>query len=164
MLIFFNRTRPGFYFCSTNKPISTHYLWKCDWTIMIFINLMLVMISFTHVLKVFNNISASSWAKTGKRFQIENRFWLETVGFGSVNLLTTALTETNISSPIPNFILLRYIAECRLNGSNGQANNLKIWTVALYLPHVDLPIEPALSHEFSKTERGNEFGDSAFIW
>ena len=39
-------------FCSTNKPISTHYLWKCDWTIMIFINLMVVMISFTHVFKV----------------------------------------------------------------------------------------------------------------
>ena len=53
---------PGF--CSTNKPISIHYLWKCDRTIMIFINLMLVMISFTHVFKVFNNISASSWAKT----------------------------------------------------------------------------------------------------
>ena len=58
---------------------------------MIFINLMLVMISFTHVFKVFNNISASSWAKTWKRFQIETRFWFETVGFGSVNLLTTAL-------------------------------------------------------------------------
>ena len=51
-------------FCSTNKTISIHYLWKCDWTIMIFINLMLVMISLTHVFTVFNNISASSWAKT----------------------------------------------------------------------------------------------------
>ena len=60
---------------------------------MIFINLMLVMISFTHVFKVFNNISASSWAKTWKRFQIENRLWLEMVGFGSVNLLTTALVQ-----------------------------------------------------------------------
>ena len=95
-----NRTRPGFYFCSTNKPISTHYLWKCDWTIMIFLNLMLVMISFTHVFKVFNNISASSWAKTWKRFQIENRFWLETVGFGSVNLLTTALFSTSLEVPL----------------------------------------------------------------
>ena len=47
-------------FCSTKKPISTHNLWKCDWTIVIFINLMLVMISFTHVFKVFSNISASS--------------------------------------------------------------------------------------------------------
>ena len=32
VFIFVSRT----WFCSTNKPISIHYLWKCDWTIMIF--------------------------------------------------------------------------------------------------------------------------------
>ena len=51
------------------------------------------MISFTHVFKVFNNISASSWAKTWKRFQIEKPVLTLDVRFrsGSVNLLTTAL-------------------------------------------------------------------------
>ena len=39
-------------------------------------------------------------------------------------------TETKSSSPIPDFILLRYIAECGLNGSNRQAQSLTIWTVA----------------------------------
>ena len=40
-------------------------------------------------------------------------------------------TETNTSSPSPNFILLCYIAECGLSGSSGQAHNLKIWKVCL---------------------------------
>ena len=39
---------------------------------MIFINLMLVKISFTHVFKVFNNISASSWAENG--FKLKTGF------------------------------------------------------------------------------------------
>ena len=38
-------------FCSTNKPISIHYLWKSDWTIMSLINLMLVMINLPMFLK-----------------------------------------------------------------------------------------------------------------
>ena len=38
--------------------------------------------------------------------------------------------ETNGSTAI-YFILLRYIAECGLSGSNRQENNLKIWMVAL---------------------------------
>ena len=43
-------------------------------------------------------------------------------------------TETNISSPISDFILLCYIAECGLSGSNGQAHNFKIWMVTSVLP------------------------------
>ena len=39
-------------------------------------------------------------------------------------------TETIISSPIPVFILLHYITESWLSGSNVQAHNWKIWTVA----------------------------------
>ena len=38
------------------------------------INLMLVMISFTHVFKVFNYISASSWAKPKNGFKLKTGF------------------------------------------------------------------------------------------
>ena len=59
-------------------------------------------------------------------------------------------TETNSSSPIPNFISSPYIAGCGLSGSNRHAHNLKIWTVASDLPwtqsHVCLPIKPLYSH------------------
>ena len=43
-------------------------------------------------------------------------------------------TETNCLSPIPDIILLHYIIECGLSGSNGQVHNLKIWTVTSDLP------------------------------
>ena len=63
-------------------------------------------------------------------------------------------TETSDSTPTPNFISLRYIVECGLSRSNGQAHNLKLWTVASDLPwtlsRVCLPVEPAL-FAFSKT-------------
>ena len=53
--------------------------------------------------------------------------------------------EANCSSLIPDFILLRYIAECGLSGSNGQAHNLNTWTVTSDLPRtpsrVRLPVE-----------------------
>ena len=40
-------------------------------------------------------------------------------------------TETNISSLITDFIALSYISNCGLSRSNGQAHNLKMWTVCL---------------------------------
>ena len=42
--------------------------------------------------------------------------------------------ETNGLTLIPDFILLRYITECGLSESNGQAHNLKICKVASVLP------------------------------
>ena len=76
-------------------------------------------------------------------------------------------TETKISSPIPDFTSLRYIAECGLSGSNGQVHNFKIWTVASDLPWTLnrdwLPIEPAL-FAFSKTAHGKELGESSLKW
>ena len=70
-------------------------------------------------------------------------------------------TETNNSSPIPDIISSRYIAECGLSGSNGHAHSLKIWTVASDLPwtprHVRFPVAPAL-FPFSKTAHGKELG------
>ena len=70
-------------------------------------------------------------------------------------------TETNSSSPIPDSMSLRYIAECGSNGSKRQAHNLKIWMVTSDLPwtvsHVRLPIEPAL-FTLSKMAHGKELG------
>ena len=73
-------------------------------------------------------------------------------------------TETNSSSPIPDSMSLRYIAECGSNRSKRQAHNLKIWMVTSDLPwtvsHVRLPIEPALV-TFSKMAHGKELGESS---
>ena len=69
--------------------------------------------------------------------------------------------ETNISSPIPDFISVRYIAECRLSGSNGQAQNLIfffffffilspqtcIWAQAVFA----YPFNPLYSHSARST-------------
>ena len=70
--------------------------------------------------------------------------------------------ETSSSTPIPNCISLRCIAECGLSGSNSQVHNLKSWVVPSDLPwtpsHVLLPVEPAL-FPFSKTAHGEEFGE-----
>ena len=65
------------------------------------------------------------------------------------------------SSPIPDFISLRYIAECGWSETNGQAQNSNIWTVAAALPwtpsRVRWPVEPAL-FAFSNTAHGKECG------
>ena len=66
-------------------------------------------------------------------------------------------TETNESTSIPDSISLRYIAEFGLSGSNGQAQNVKIWTVASDLSwaprsRVRLLLEPAL-FAFSSVKR-----------
>ena len=56
----------------------------------------------------------------------------------------SAARRLNSSSPIPDFILLHCIAECGLNGSNGQVHKLQIWTVTLDLPWT-CPLNPLYS-------------------
>ena len=43
-----------------------------------------------------------------------------------INEVAMRLTQLIADPGIPNFILLYYIAECGLGGSNGQAHNLKM--------------------------------------
>ena len=58
---------------------------------------MLVMISFTHVFKVFNNISASSWAKPENGFKLKTGFDLRrSVSVRLTFWVPTALGETQI--------------------------------------------------------------------
>ena len=65
--------------------------------------------------------------------------------------------ETSQCIADPRIILLCYTTECGLSGSNGQAHNLTILTVASDQPwtpsRICLPVEPAL-FAFSKTVHG----------
>ena len=64
---------------------------------------------------------------------------------------STAMIIESAALSITSFISLRYIAECGLSGSNRQAHNLKIWTLASDLPwtpsRVRLPTNRLYSHQ-----------------
>ena len=73
-----------------------------------------------------------------------------------------AKTKRLIADPWFNFGI-RYIAECELSGSNGQAHNLKFWTVSWTPSRVRLPVEPAL-FALSKTSREKELEEASRKW